>query len=419
MKKLLIFGMIMCLLAGLVSAQSISVENGKIIGENTYKPTFWESLSSFQFSFVGNPGEARLSGSNLCTVKQSSGELVHTGGQSTSAGAICDAKDFITFIASGDSSDGTIKKGQFIFDQLWYKETSTDLVKWTNYNWVNEKSFRYYYVCLKCEQLDTTSTEQGCLSKDGKSCVTKQDINCGTDYIYQSVCLTHTSVSGSSDGVPSTVATTTEPSIKFSEIKITNNGNLDLGQIFEIKGSAYVTGQVTGAVIETGYTDDYFSPLSISTSSNQKGACGDDKTTGVKFTTKDNWVTFSLKLKAEKLGKQRLRLISSPGCGSGKILDYMDIYLEVKETLQTPDTTILSNNCENSPSSISCVPTQCTDSECDLTTCTTDCNGDSTILIDSNKPKPNWFSTENLIIATVGMAILITASYIGLRRKRK
>lgn len=426
MKKLLIFGLILCLLAGIVSAQDISVQDGKIVGEDTYKLSFWDSLWSGQaFSFVGNPGEVRLASSNICSVGQSSGTLSHLGGTSKQSGEVCSVGQYIAFIAASDSTDGTIKKGQYIFDQLWYKSSSTELVSWLNYPWVAQKAFTYYYVCLSCQQLDSTDTERGCLSADKLSCVTKSDPKCSINYNYQGVCLSHISSSvnaGSSGTVPSgTTAATTEPKIEIGDVQVTNGGSLKQGQLFEIKGMAYVTGQATNAIIETGFTSDYFTPLTISAAGAlSKGVCGDDLTTGVKFTAANTWVVFTLPMRAEKAGKQRLKIIASPACGSGIIYStkYVDLNVAEATSTTTVDTTVITNECANNPNAVSCAPQPCVGAECDLTPCTTNCGGGATIVTEPNKPAPNWFSTQNMIIATVGMAILI-AMAIGLNKKRK
>lgn len=415
MKKILIFGILLCLLLNLVSAQSLTVVDGKIIGENVYKPSFWDTLFSSQgFYFVGNPTEVRLANSNLCTVGQASGVLSHMSGTAKTSGDNCNVGQFITFIASSDSTDGTIKKGQYLFDKLFYKSSSSDLLDWSKF-YLNQKTFTYNYVCLDCKEIDTTNTEEGCLSKDKSKCVTASNSNCGMNYNYQSVCLTHiSSTTGSSIGVPSTDTTTISPKMTFGDIKVTNSGTIELGQIFEISGSVYIEGTVNGGVVETGYTSEYFTPLTISASGQlNKGVCGDDLTTGVKFSTSNNWVVFKLPMTAEKLGKQRLKIIASPGCGSGIISDTKYIELNVIESNLPPQPEITTPSCPNTLNSVACKPITC-----EQQGLITSKIGETSVCIKEGA-KPTWFSTQNMIIATVGMAILIVLSLSLNKRKRK
>jgi hypothetical protein len=197
--KILAFLVMLCLLCSIVSAD-LGIENGKLVGEKVYQPNIIDILFSGQaFSFVGNSGDVNLANS-VCSRASVSPEFTHLSGVVKSSGATCNVGQYIAFVSTG----GDIPTGTYLFDKLWYKSSTTDLVTWSNY-YLNNKNFNYYYVCYNCNSMTTSDTETGCLSKDKLSCVSKSDLSCGTWYGYESVCLTHVSsvTTGGTGGNPS------------------------------------------------------------------------------------------------------------------------------------------------------------------------------------------------------------------------
>lgn len=428
LKTIGLIGLILCLLISMVSAGDIiGIQDGKIQGEPINHAPWWYSL--FNTKPLSFADTTAVQADSVCTKVYTSAELSHLGGSSRPMGASCTEGQFASFTAVSGSSDGEIIAGRFLFDKLWYISSSTDVIASTNY-YFHQKAFMYKYSCYTCKSASTTDTEPGCLSSDGTECVEKSDSSCKTWYGYQSVCLTHTSSAiGSSGGSSSSEpATTVTPKIVFgNDIKVSKDGvDLIQGKTYEIKGTAYVTGQITGGVIETGFTGDYFQALTVTAVGTGKGVCGDDQTTGLKFTAKDSWVVFTLPIKPTTLGRQRLKVISSPGCGSGIINDELFVTINViAPTTSGTDSGSGSSgiiDCTNTPTAPVCLPVACTGAECDLTVCDDNCTGGSSITTNPDKSAPSWtdmLTPLNILIGIFVILVLVLGVVAYKNRKTK
>lgn len=116
---------------------------------------------------------------------------------------------------------------------------------------------------------------------------------------------------------------------------VTNGGYLTQGQQYVVGGIAKVTGVCDGCVIEVT-RPDFATPFSISRTSLEQGACGNDKTVGVKFSVKDDYVKFYLIDTATKTGQYTLRVKAYNGCYADKLdsfktLDVANVRLDVQE----------------------------------------------------------------------------------------
>jgi hypothetical protein len=240
--------------------------------------------------------------------------------------------------------------------------------------------------------------------------------------------LTHTSsaTGGSGGDSSSEPPTTVTPKIIFDDANIeVSKGGVDLilGKTYQIKGMAYAYGAVTNAIIETGFTGDYFQPFTITTVGTGKGVCGDDLTTGVKFTTtKADWIVFTLPIKPTTLGKQTLTIISSPGCGSGVIDDEIKVSINViapEEPVdeEPGDTTIV---CSNTPTAPACLPPVCVGDECLIEVCDDDCSGETEITIAEDKPAPSWKDYVTPLNGMMAILIVVTsvAGYLSFRKPK-
>jgi hypothetical protein len=301
----------------------ISSVNNELLDENIAKPSFLDLLLGGQsFNFVDistGQADSPFQQSSLCTLDKSYGAFQYTKGTSTySAGRNCLNNQFIVFKSNG----GDIASGTHLFSQLWLTKSNSDIPNFKNY-WLSDNTFQYSYACYDCAISVTDDFEKGCLSKDKKECVSKSSSSCDIDYVYQQTCeqkIVETTENNNEQPIGKSV------DIKGVELQKTE---FEVGEIIYIRGFAQINKNVNGAVIETSleypnYVD--FTPLSISeTSGVNSGVCGDDITTGVKFSSTSNeMVGFTLRLEAKKTGTYNIDVVSSEGCGSA-IVDRFDV----------------------------------------------------------------------------------------------
>lgn len=143
----------------------------------------------------------------------------------------------------------------------------------------------------------------------------------------------------SPDTSPDDTTTTPEEEvdIDLSNVKVTNDGNLVEGQTYKVSGVAEVIGKCDGCVIETGF-EYYGTPLTITMESSE-GACRADDTVGVKFTSDNEYVEYSLYDKATSTGRYKVRVLAYNGC-----------YEDMGDNLKLLDSKTFTLNVEESPS---------------------------------------------------------------------
>lgn len=117
----------------------------------------------------------------------------------------------------------------------------------------------------------------------------------------------------SSQGGSSESSQEEELKITLSDIEVTNGGDLTLNQEYTITGKASIKGTCDGCVIETGQ-GYYGQALSLAPITSSSGACGDEKTTGIKFDATDRNIAFQITDIASKEGTYRVKIGAYLGC---------------------------------------------------------------------------------------------------------
>lgn len=290
----------------------IAQQDGKILAENVYTPSWIQVLFQGQaFSFV-DAGSSDLEDYS-CDLQRNAGSYQHNPGDDRKTGGLCGIDDAIVFVSDG----GDIPAGTILFDNVWIRKESSDLPNFKNY-YLDNKNFAYSYGCYECEIQDTSSSEPGCLTDNADQCVAQDHPQCDQWYGYESVCMQHIQ-----DDEPDQQqeSTADEDAIDI-ELAETTKDEYEVGEIVTVVGYADINEDVNDAVIETSleyveYVD--FQPFAISAVSKvDKGVCGDDITTGVKFDADEgDRIAFKLKMTAKEAGEYRIKVVAATGCGQG------------------------------------------------------------------------------------------------------
>lgn len=169
---------------------------------------------------------------------------------------------------------------------------------------------------------------------------------------------------------PTALAQTTTGHFIFKDVEVTNNGDLDVGQYYEVTGKAYYYGgpQLFGAVIETG--ESFYGIPLIASYSGTGGVCGDDLTVGVKFNINPGeWIAFKLRDKATRLGRFGVMIGGFTGCGGEEIgrTTYTINVAEPTPTYTPPATTTPDYSPSPTVTQPSVTPTPTTSIDYDLT----------------------------------------------------
>jgi len=339
---------------------TIDANNGELFIVGQDKPNFFENIWANLFggdkSFVTQTARAVDAGVYSCSFRSSHGPFSHVPNQNVRAGGQCSVGQFITYYGVGGYFPTTTNPSNYLFDNAWYKSDSNDMPNSQNY-YINSLTYSYKYSCYSCNIEVAGSSEPSCLTYDKTDCVIESDSKCNsnTDYTYESVCLTKIvpeCLDGTGPLLPNQEYCNVDvpPSIKLSNLQVTNNGDLVEGQLFVVSGTAVISGTCDGCVIETSL-EEYGS--SMTTLSSSTGACGDDRTTGIKVNVKDSIINFKLTDKATKTGRYTIPVYASNGCydtlgSSYKMLDIENVVVDITSQYIPPvlDTCYICSNGE-------------------------------------------------------------------------
>ncbi len=322
--------------------------NAYLVEEDVKTPNIFirslKNLFGFKESFLTSQSSDVAQGSYQCSYIKSAGSYIHRPYKDLNVGGQCPQGSYIVFKSDG----GEIPRGKIIFDDVWYKSTTTtvDLPNFKNH-YTNPLEFTYSYNCYSCNIQNVETNEKSCLTADESECVVASSSECKSiDYVFESTCLAHIKkdcLVGTGPLQPNQdyCPPPKETDITLYDIQVTNNGNLVEGQNFEITGKARIEGVCDGCVIETSF-GEYKQKFSTLTSTG--GACGDDKTSGIKFNVQDKTIIFKLKDKATTSGKFKIPIYATNGCyddlgSQTKLLDTKLITVDVDEQYIPPELT--------------------------------------------------------------------------------
>lgn len=380
-KKIIIVMVMLCLVISLVSAEMYDGKdtgelaepykaNLKVVNGVFTRPTFFEALFGGQsFNFVDK--QMTSLADYDCTYTHSSNKIYWSRNSDLQSGAVCDNGQFIVYFNNDISHE--------LFDELWWKKTTTDLPNFLNYDvkhYFGDGMF-YSYHCYDCNFPNIEdSFEKGCLSNDKTECVGVTDPKCDDTYWYgfESECLKHITRPAMYD-----ITITESP----EEVKV--------NEIYKVKGYLEVTnGDLSDAIIESGinyYGSVFTQPFTIIDESN-KGQCGNDLTIGVKFNAiGNNRFYFTLTDNARvDLGTYKVPVYFFDKC-AGTVLS-QDTYSVkvVKEDVPPPNDEVTCYWCEDGTlqtktySAVNCPEGQSTErvscDPCDLTPNSVACDPD-------------------------------------------
>ena len=198
MKKEMIFGIMFLLCLSMVMAdgevvgdvgnfdQYMALDNNEIVSQDLLELSLWDSIVSFfggnELNFVTTTSK-ELQGDQKCELVNGFGSYDRYPNKITKSGSKCNVGDFIIFQSNG----GDLPSGRIIFEDAWFKSSSSDLLDFNKYD-AGDLTFQYSYACYECENFVIIDSEKGCLTTDKQRCVVKGSERC-TDYSYEKNCL--------------------------------------------------------------------------------------------------------------------------------------------------------------------------------------------------------------------------------------
>lgn len=332
--------------------QEATIVDESITDQNLFQKILSGIFGGQDKNFVDTSSSSVQAGQYSCNQVSSYGPYHMTSTAQGSFGLGCKTNQFTVF---------KYTDGRYIFDQAWKVSSSSDYPQVKNY-YIYGQDFDYSYACYTCSIDTPDNFEKGCITSDRTECVSASDSKCYYDYGFEGTCLSkivntvaclsgagplapnqeycwtdRNGVCETSKGEPSSASdcqqTVVEPKISIQSVVVENNGNLVSGENYEIVGVAYVEGTCNGCVIETGL-NEYGQSFSVAQSSTG-GACGDDRTVGIRFNAKDEYVRFTLRDTATQSGRYRVPVYASNGCyndlgSQTKLLDtqYFNVLVE-------------------------------------------------------------------------------------------
>jgi|GEM_PF-6486992 len=311
------------------------------------KPSFFDNLA---FTFVTTETEEVADGQfSGVTYQLASNNGPYTVTsldilRGSMAGKECNVGEYILPFRLEKTSDGGWKWTEDLFDLIYEKLDSDDGVYFGRF-WTESlgTGWDYGYDCRKrigprptsekpfieyrctsgyVRSGDDIGNEFVCQSNECKTPIWETDRIETISDVAEVLCKpVEGQTSGAGDLLDDIGTVTTslgDVSIELSLPRIDNKDNLVVGQVYTVIGNAFVKGTCNDCVIETD--NGNVLPAFNIVERSEKGACGDDLTTGIKFDASNEWVTFYLGVKATEAGTWKQEVKAYTGCG-GELLD--------------------------------------------------------------------------------------------------
>lgn len=373
-KKLILLFMLMLLMSSFTYAQQEMepIPSSVVLpaGQFLTKPPSTQSLSFVSVDSVDAVSD--LKRTKIAIVQTASNGKLDSNGQRATAGEVCNIGEYVIVrnVASGIFSSGSL-----VFGQVWLKSSSNDIIYLDQYYTKDLEGFTYIYECY--EGAGGTELTYTCFDGEWRG-------EPGTPYASRSgTCPTNKCLINSIDEdvvSPQNILCKInpqdpEPDKEIVDINIKNVVVLGAGMKPLAPGEKFEKGDFVNVVAEyeilNADCDDCVIettlsklpgttsaiPLSIVNLDSQKGACGDELTTGVKFDAKkgDKGIV-TLTLNAWESGRWSVPVVAYNGCYANlgedlRVLDKESVIVNVADDGGVPGSPRQPNTIKfNSPS---------------------------------------------------------------------